>query len=709
MAYNFAGLSPADFEDLVRDLVGRDLAVRFEAFATGPDEGIDGRHARGDGTTIIQAKHYLGSTYATLKSQMKRERASIDRLSPGRYILATSRPLSPKNKAELAAIIGPSLQSEADIFGPRDLNTLIRKYPDIEKSHIKLWLTSPGILESIVRSASRTYNIIKATDIEEKVRVYAPNPSFNSARDKLEGEHLVIISGPPGVGKTTLAEILSYAYIGEGWELVAIRSLDDGFASIDDSRKQVFLFDDFLGKVALDKRALSHKDSDLALFIKRVRSSPNARFILTTRAYIFEEARSISEYLSDQRLDVSKYVLDVGVYTRRIKARILYNHLIIAQTPRQHIIALVKSDHIAEIVDHKNYNPRIIEWMTDVTRVGGLRPASYPRAFLDALDHPGRLWDIAFRTHISTPCRHLLFALFFSSEYGVSIEGLRIAYHGLHPHLCAIYGETHDPKDFEEALRVLEGGFISISGREVRFINPSLRDYLFEYLNDPTLLHEFAVSARLSDWAQGVWEHGKRLKLSAEAMKSLAGSFVYVAERFLSLPVWKRVQEGSVQVLSPIGLSNVDRVELLIEWWAGSQDQKFADLALDLVRSPVDGIDSWRDGEGAIELIAKLGDGGHFEGLPGVSELADNLRLQVIDMIRRGMPLDELQNISDAVDRWQPDLGDGIREAIEESIRSEIDNVDSAVSGIDSELNSKRSYRSSSKTRPSYFNSRTSH
>jgi hypothetical protein len=58
---------------------------------------------------------------------MKRERTAIDRLVPARYILSTSRPLTPRNKTQLAAIIGPSLKSEADILGPGDLNTLIRK------------------------------------------------------------------------------------------------------------------------------------------------------------------------------------------------------------------------------------------------------------------------------------------------------------------------------------------------------------------------------------------------------------------------------------------------------------------------------------------------------------------------------------------------------------------------------------------------------
>ena len=310
-------------------------------------------------------------------------------------MLATSRPLTPPQKKELAALIGPSLQNEDDIIGAEDLNGLIRKYPDIEKSHIKLWLSGVGVLERVVRSAAHTINKITLEEIEAKVRVYAPNPSFNGARDTLEAHHLVIISGPPGVGKTTLVEMLSYAYIAERWELVSIRSLDDGFAAIEDSKKQVFFFDDFLGRVALDRNALSHKDSDLARFIKRVRKSPNARFILTTRAYIFEEARLVSEHLADQRLDISKYVLDVGIYTRRIKARILYNHLLVVGTPQSHISALIKSGLIAKIVDHKNYNPRIIDWMTDSARVGDILPEAYPPAFIDALTNPKQLWDIA--------------------------------------------------------------------------------------------------------------------------------------------------------------------------------------------------------------------------------------------------------------------------------------------------------------------------
>jgi len=153
MAYDFSSLSHNEFEDLVRDLIGRETDMRFEAFPEGPDDAMDGRHASAAGNTILQAKHYYRSGLPALKSKMKSERAAIDRHAPKRYILATSTSLTPKNKAALAEIIGPALQGPGDIFGPNDLNALLRKYSDIEKAHAKLWAQSTPVLQSVIKEA----------------------------------------------------------------------------------------------------------------------------------------------------------------------------------------------------------------------------------------------------------------------------------------------------------------------------------------------------------------------------------------------------------------------------------------------------------------------------------------------------------------------------------------------------------------------------
>lgn len=153
MADDFSQLSPADFEDLSRDLLGRELRIRFESFPDGPDDGMDGRHATADGDVILQVKHYYRSGFAKLKRKMAQERAAIDVLRPKRYVLATSVALTPANKKQLAEVIGPALKSPGDIFGLQDLVALLRSFPEVETAHPRLWQQSSAVLKTLITGA----------------------------------------------------------------------------------------------------------------------------------------------------------------------------------------------------------------------------------------------------------------------------------------------------------------------------------------------------------------------------------------------------------------------------------------------------------------------------------------------------------------------------------------------------------------------------
>lgn len=687
MSYRFNNLSSADFEDLARDLIGEGVGVRFEAFTSGPDGGIDGRHApgRGQSDLILQAKHYEQSSVSQLEAAVRKERPAIDRLQPGRYILATSKGLSPANKASLSTIIGSSLKSEGDIFGSDDLQALLRKFPVIEKAHIKLWLSSAAILDRVVRSASHAYAAITKEEIEAKVKVYVQNPSFAEAADRLEKHHLLIISGPPGVGKTTLGEMLAYSYLGKEWELVPIRSLEDGFAAIVDAKKQVFLFDDFLGKIALDRQALAAKDSDLSRFMNRVRRSQNARFILTTRAYILEDARRHSENLADEKLDVTKYVLDVGVYARRIKAKILFNHLVVAQTPEDHVRALIESEKIPRIVDHKNYNPRVIEWMTDGIHIADVKASEYADTFLEMLANPTRLWDKAFRNHIDEKCRHLLMAMFFSSEQGVRIDELSRAFNSLHPALCSKYGVSHGPKDFEEALKILEGGFVNISGKMVSYVNPSVRDYIKDYLSgDDELLKEFGPTAQKADFARRVWKFAVPDKFDRQRLRAFAMTFVGALGRLNSIPMWVR-NPDKPDTLFVGEASIMDRINLVIEWWWATEDLRFANAALAIAANPVGEFSPWTDGVEIVELLSKLNNRDYFEGFPHVAALEGHLEKGLLELLRYARA-DDIEKISDEVHDRLEDPKPELVAAIKAAIVREFRDLDDRLAGEDSEF-----------------------
>ena len=685
MTYTFTNLYYPDFEDLARDLLGKKLGFRFEGFAPGPDGGIDGRHAKAGRQTILQAKHFPGSRFSTLKAVMKRERLSVDRLKPDRYILVTSAFLTPKNKSALAEVIGPALLSEDDIVGATELNALLREFPEVEKSNIKLWLSSTAILERILHSAAEAFTATTRSEIEEKVRVYAPNPSFAEAREKLDTNHVVIISGPPGVGKTTLAEMLAYSYIADEWGLVAIRSLDDGFSAIKDNQKQVFFFDDFLGRIALDPAALAAKDSEIAKFMNRVRNSKNARFILTTRAPLLQEARLRSEYLADPKLDITQYALDVGKYTRRIRARIFYNHLVVAGVPLDYIKALWDAGAIPRIVDHRNYNPRVIEAMTDSMRVNQSEAATYPFAFLEALEKPARIWDISFRHHISPMCRHLLYTLFFGSDYGMELDELRPAFEKLHRHMSMKYAIPFQPKDFEDAVKILEGGFIAIRSKTVSLINPSLRDYLASYIDDLDLLCDFASCAIKAKWAGKVWTHAGRVAgLPEGARKVVASHFIGVAANFPVLPVMKEIagQPGSYSY-DDMGLT--ERIDHLIEWTKASANAQFMEYAIKLAAKPPDGWIATLSPRSLVGSICLLRSEG--KGLPLSAELGNALEDVLLKEIRHAYWGDDVENLWDAIQGHSDLIGEAVFEAGHASIDRFFSAVKDRVEDLDDEHN----------------------
>lgn len=487
--YDFANLSPVEFESLCVDLVSAETGLNFERFSAGADGGIDGRHSSSNCKTIIQAKHYKNSTWSDLQTAAKNEHQNIVSLSPTDYIFVTSQSLTPAKKDTLKTCLNHISVKTSNIWGRAELNALLQKHERVERQNIKLWLSSSAVLQKLLNNDIAVFTEGTRDEIERILKVYVTNPSLSRAAQILKDKHCVTISGSPGVGKTTLAQVLAAEYCDEEWSLVAISSIDAGLKAFKDDENQVFVFDDFLGKIKLSQQRLAQDDGAIARFLKMISKRSNKRFILTSRAYILQAARDISEAIDDRHFEITEMVLDLALYTREIKARILYNHLYHSELKEDVIQALLSESTVHKIVDHPNYMPRIIEWMTDYHHNNLVTPEEYPVNFIETLNNPQKIWEKAFYKHISLNAQVLLYCMFFSRSVnfptaGIRIEELKPFFEKAVINFGVCEASQLRSNLLENAIREVKSSFVVIDDEVVKFINPSILDFLNKAVED---------------------------------------------------------------------------------------------------------------------------------------------------------------------------------------------------------------------------------
>ncbi|MFD5164188.1 restriction endonuclease [Streptomyces hawaiiensis] len=472
--YDFRTLSPSDFEILIRDLLEAEYRWRLEAFGRGRDGGIDLRASTAVGKVVVQCKHYLGSSFSDLRASARREIPKMDKEKPDRYLFVTSQDLNRTQKDTLAGDLKPWLSDTADLLTQADINGLITRHPIVEQQHFKLWLASTTILERIVQSGIWERSEALLEDIRDRVKLYVPTNSYKAAHELLDDKHVVVLTGSPGVGKSMLAEMLALGYWHEGWQIVSVGTdVDDAWEAYKSGRKQVFLYDDFLGQTDLSERRA--KDSSVIRLMDRVARNPDKRLVMTTRSQILQQTRLISEPIAHADLRVFEFVIKIADYGAIHRARILYNHLYFSTLSREVVREYVENSSYWTVVRHKNFSPRILELVIK-------RPHSsadeLARTLNHTLDHPLDLWRIVFNNGLSDLAQRLTLTLASFPVQGASSRDLKV-----------LVKKDAKPTEYTSALRVLEGTFVSLEKRNdgvtvIAYANPSVRDFTLAFLDE---------------------------------------------------------------------------------------------------------------------------------------------------------------------------------------------------------------------------------
>lgn len=495
MAYDFSQIDDKEFEVFVNDLLEKVYNTKVDRFKSWKDKWIDWKFFYdNEKTAIIQTKQYLKTWYDGLIRKLKEsEIEKVKKLSLNweldKYIFATDLPLSNENKKEIKDIFSPYIKSTDDIFWNENLNSELSKNNDIERKYYRLWITSTNVLQNILNNAIIWRSEFQFEQIIEKSKFFIEISSFNEALTRLEDDNVIIITWEPWIWKTTLSENLCL-------KLVALH--DYKFYEIQDwvfeaeniwnkEEKQLFYFDDFLWSNYFEA-INNNQDSHIINFINRVKKDTTwkKKFILNSRSNILNYWLNFSTIFWNSKIQNNEFMLEIKSLSDYEKAQILYKHIYYSDLDNEYINEIYKDKNYFKIIKHKNFNPRLIEFITSKDRVN-VNSNKYFNFLIHKLDNPQDIWRDIFYNQSNDYIRLLIKLVVFNGWY-ILEKDLLYSYNKIKD---SIISATHKSKDFNFVIKVAVRSFlnrnINSKNWEVSYtlFNPSISDFVIsEYIND---------------------------------------------------------------------------------------------------------------------------------------------------------------------------------------------------------------------------------
>lgn len=482
--YDLRNLNDYEFEALSLDIMQKILDTKLYRFPKGKDGGIDLCDEIDKPKIIIQAKHYKDNN--SLKYNIEKyERKKVEKLNPENYYLCTSCELTKNKKIEIYNILKPYMESANNIISGIDISDFIEKEEnqDIVKKHYKLWLAASNVL-SLVNNKKIFIDCDELVyDIEKKSKFFVETKGYINALEKLKKENVIIIVGAPGVGKSTISKMILLKYVSEGYSVryASDNNIGDikNILSNDKESKEIVLLDDFLGQHYLNlKESEPNELKTLCAFIKR---NPNKKLIMNSRITILSEARN--KFITFDELmeeyDENKYLIDLDKMSQVEKAKILYNHFYFNNLPKEYFIEIQKGSRYLNIIRHRNYNPRIIEYVTKNKRVKLIKVENYYKYIMDNLDNPKDVWKDEFENRLESSDRKLMFTLYSLTNRYIDINLLN-----------RVYGKyINKDSQIDKSVNIFERVTSRLSDSlvnkipkdkniEIGVLNPSINDYM---------------------------------------------------------------------------------------------------------------------------------------------------------------------------------------------------------------------------------------
>lgn len=498
---NYGNLNDVEFEYLCQDIMQEKLGIEIHHFAVGCDGGIDLCDNVHTKNVIVQVKHYYNSTVAQLISSLKNELKKVKLLNPKHYYVCCSKSLTPKRIEEIYNLFSDFMDSPSNVITLDDIDGFLTNEKNINvlKKHYKLWIESTGILQNIINSETFIDCEVLLSSIENDKKFFVETQAFYKALHYLENNKTLFIVGNPGVGKTITSKMLVLYYAAIKYKVryttntTDLQSLKKSISQ-NPKEKEIILIDDCFGQAYFQMK--DSQNEELLSLIKYINLSTNKRLILNSRVTIYQEARERNLELvkSFDNDECKAYIIDMNNISDIEKAKIFYNHLVFNNVQKEYFDDIKKDKRYLKIIKHKNYNPRIIEFICNPRHYENIKSNSYYNFILNHLNNPKEIWKDEYERRLQKTDRILLSTIYSFSDLYTDLDLIR---KNFDKRLSTETNIDITVNQFESSLtRLLEGFVILIDidkTKKISMVNPSVNDYLDGFLKENLLEREMLI------------------------------------------------------------------------------------------------------------------------------------------------------------------------------------------------------------------------
>lgn len=497
--YNIFAFAPFEFQQFACAMISIREGKGFQRFGVGKDGGIDGQYETEDGNIILQVKN-TRATGKALLAIARKEKKKIAECHCKRYIMVFSTPtISPGVKEEIKKLF-PDVLSTNDILSAADLNAMLdeEKYEHLEKAYPQLWLGNGTFLEEML--SRNTISEIeksgkvneKRKEMEETEKKFVVTQKFTQAVELLEENGGLIISGDPGVGKTTHAYCLALYYLKakDYKRFYFVKSLHEieRIMGENSEEKTIILYDDFWGHSSFEVYHVEHNsDTRLMDIFAVLKGYTHIRLILTTREFVLQQGLRHYPELESEELALHRLCINLGSYTKAEKAEILFKHLEYSTLEYDYITEIYEQRE--RIINCEAYSPRSVDYYLKHHLPEEEDPSEFAENFEKYVENPQEFYGQVFK-NISCGAKWICMLLVLSEDeirakYELKYGFMKIA---------NFLQEKIEKEQYEDYLKELDSTFTKTREDDneivVDFLNYSIRDYMKEYLKKNIAAYE---------------------------------------------------------------------------------------------------------------------------------------------------------------------------------------------------------------------------